>query len=67
MCEQTKLSITEEEVATTEAATCNQTKKISLFNQEADRITASVMKSICVSDTRNLVQSLIHLCYPDRN
>ena len=68
VCEQTKLSITEEEVATIEAATRNQSKSMAWFNQRAGRITASMMKSVCSTDPGNPAQSLIQrICYPDKN
>ena len=68
VCEQTKLSITEEEVATIEAATRNQSKNMAWFNQRAGRITASVMKSVCATDPGNPAQNLIQcICYPDKN
>ena len=68
VCEQTKLSITEEEVATIEPATRNQIKNMAWFNQQAGRITASVMKSVCATDPGNPALSLIrHICYPDGN
>ena len=68
VCEQTKLSITEEDVAAIEAATHNQTKDMVWFNQRAGRIIASMMKSVCATDPGNPAQSLIQrICYPDRN
>ena len=68
VCEQTKLTITEEEVAIVEAATRNQAKSTAWFNQRAGRITASVMKSVCATDPGNPAQSVIQrICYPDEN
>ena len=68
VCEQIKLSITEEEVAAIEAATRDQSKNLAWFNQRAGRITASVMKSVCATDPGNPSQSLVkRICYPDEN
>ena len=68
VCEQTKLTITEEEVAIIEATTRNQAKNTAWFNQRAGRITASVMKSVCATDSGNPAQSVIQrICYPDEN
>ena len=66
VCEQVMLTITEEEIRTVEEATRHQSKGTAWFVQRAGRITASVMKHVCVTDPGNPSQSLIRqICYPE--
>ena len=68
VCEQVMLTITEEEIRTVEEATCHQSKSTAWFVQRAGRITASVMKHVCVTDPGNPSQSLIQrIFYPEIN
>ena len=54
VCEQVMLTIIEEEIRTVEEATCHQSKSTAWFVQRAGRITASVMKHVCVTDPGTL-------------
>jgi len=62
VCDEVKLTITEEEANLIETHTHNQTKNTALhFGQ----ITASKIKSVCGTDVSNPAQSLISsICYP---
>lgn len=66
VCEQVMISIDNADVTKTEMFTCDQNKSSAWYTQRAGRITASIMKSVCVSDPGNPAQSIIKwVCYPD--
>jgi len=53
VCEQVTVTITDDDVKIIEAATRHQSKSTPWFAQRAGRITASVMKNVCVTDPGN--------------
>ena len=64
ICEQTALSITQDEDILIENSTKGR-KSAVWFTQLAGRITTSKMKSACTTDPGNLAQSPIQqVCYP---
>ena len=66
VCEQVMISVDNDNVTKIEMFTRDQNKSSAWYTQRAGRITASVMKSVCVSDPGNPAQSIIkQVCYPD--
>ena len=66
VCEQVIISVNKEDVTKIEMFTRDQNRSSAWYTQRAGRITASVMKSVCVTDPGNPARSTIqHICYPD--
>ena len=66
VCKQVMISVDNEDVTKIEMFTRDQNKSSAWYTQRAGRITASIMKSVCVSDPGNPAQSIIkRVCYPD--
>ena len=70
VCEElhASISISENGVINIEKATRLQSKSVTWYIQRAGQITASLMKSVCSTDSANPSQALIRqICYPQSN